>query len=183
MKNLKKFLEKYSACSDGYEFAKDLTLEQFLNTCNRGDWILWLFARTNKNDLAKLTEAKALCANTVRHLMKDERSSKAIDVALAFSRGEMTREELDAAAAAAAYAAYAAYAAAYAAYAAANATYAAAAAAAAYAAYAAADAAYAAADAAYAADAADAAKKANQKLTADICRRTLPLELWDQSEF
>lgn len=180
MKTLKNFLKKYSACKDGYEFAKDLTLEQFLNTCERGDWILWLFARTNKNDLAKLIEAKALCANTVRHLMRDERSTKAIDVALAFSRGEMDRVDLDAAAAYAAAAADAAHAdavyadaahAAHAAYAAAAAyVYAAAAVYAAYAAYA-------------AADAAAAAKKANQKLTADICREILSLKIWDQSEF
>ena len=41
--------------------------------------------------------------------------------------------------------------------------------------------------AAYAYDAADAAyaaaKKKNQKLTADICRKNLPINLWDQSQF
>ena len=176
MKKLKNFLEKYHACTDGYEFAKDLTLEQFLNTCERGDWILWLFARTNKNDFAKLTEAKALCANTVRHLMKDERSTKAIDVALRFVKNEATRDELNVAS----FYAYAAYVAA-AAYAAAAhvAAHVAAADAAAYAAYVAA-AAYA---AAAVADAYAAAKKQNQKLTADICRKVLPFEIWDQSEF
>ena len=81
-----------------------MTLDQFLNTCERGDWILWLFARTNKNDLPKLTEAKALCANTVRHLLKDERSRNAIDVALDFACGKASKVEL-ADAAAAAYAA------------------------------------------------------------------------------
>ena len=44
-KTLKEFLKKRVACEDGYKFAKDLTLEEFLNTCERGDWILWLFAR------------------------------------------------------------------------------------------------------------------------------------------
>jgi len=88
----------------------------------------------------------------------DERSWTAIEAALAWTRGEISREELAAAAAAAYAAAYAAAAAAYAAYAAA--------AAAGYAADAAAAAAYAAAyaAAAYAAYAADASDELNALL-------------------
>jgi hypothetical protein len=86
------------------------------------------------------------CARQVQHLMTDERSIAALDVAERFANGEATADEL-AVARRAAYAAYAAYAdAADAAYAAADA--------AAYAAAAADAAAYAAADAAYAAVAA-----------------------------
>jgi len=145
MKNekiLKRFLEKYHACDDGYEFAKDLTLEQFLNTCERGDWILWLFARMNRESLREITLAKGHCANTARHLMEEERSKNAVDIAIKFGNGEATRAELDAAASAADAVAASAV-----------------------------------AVAAYAAD----ARKANQELTADICRKYLPLEIWDQS--
>lgn len=162
METLKTFLDKHDACADGFKFAKDLTLEQFLETCPRGDWILWLFARTNPNLLKELTLAKAHCANTVRHLMTDERSLKAVDVAMKFGEGKATIEELANAAAAAA----ADYAAAFAANAATTA-------------YTAAAAAYAAAD--YAA--ADYARKQNRKQTADICRKFLPIEIWDQSQF
>ena len=181
-KTLKEFLKKRVACEDGYKFAKDLTLEEFLNTCERGDWILWLFTNTNPDSLKELTLAKGHCANTVRHLMKDERSIKAVDTAIAFGEGKATRDELDSAYTAAnvsyasAYAvSYAvAYAVAYAAAAAANA-----------AADAAADAVDAAASAyaaayAYAYADADAAKKENQKQTADICRKYLPLEIWNE---
>jgi len=176
-KTLKEFLEKNHACKDGFDFAKDLTLEEFLNTCQRGDWILWLFARINQNSLRELTLAKGHCANTVRELMKDERSTKAVDVAIAFGENRATLKELKAACANAAARAYAADAAD--AYADANAAYAA------YAAdddAAAAAGAYAAAAGAYAAavDAAT-AKKQNQKLTADICRKYLPLEIWNQN--
>jgi hypothetical protein len=148
MKTLKTFLEKHDACTDGFEFAKNLTLEQFLKTCPRGDWILWLFVRTNPDSLKELTLAKAHCANTVRHLMTDKRSLKAVDVALAFGGGKATREELAASDAAS-------------------------------------DAAAAAASAAYAAAAAasDAARKQNRKQTSDICRKFLPIEIWDQSKF
>jgi len=158
MKTLKKFLKNDNAPREIIIFAKDLTLEQFLATCEQGDWILWLFERTNPNSLTELTLAKALCANTVRHLMKDERSKKVIDIAIEFGNGRATRQELDAARRAY-YAAYFYYrrlrsllrlregvyyeAAAFAVY----------------------------------------ARKANQKQTANICREYLPLSIWDQSKF
>lgn len=169
-KTLKEFLEKNNACKDGYLFAKDLTLEEFLATCSRGDWILWLFVKSNPNSLKELTLAKGHCANTVRHLMEDERSIKAVDVAIAFGEGKATKKELDSAAAAADAASDAAYAS----------DAASAAADAAYDAYApnAADAAsYAASDAsdAYAAY----AYEQNQMETADICRKYLPLQIWN----
>jgi hypothetical protein len=153
MKTLKNFLEENDACSSGYSFAKDLTLEQFLNTCPRGDWILWLFKKMNPDSLRELTLAKGHCANTVRDKMTDERSMRAVDVAIAFGEGRATRKELDSASSAA--------------YAAADAAYAA----------------YAAAAAAYdAADDAAAAKEENRIATADICRQYLPLEIWNQTK-
>ena len=185
MKTLKEFLIKHKACSDGFEFAKDLTLEQFLNTCERGAWILWLFKRTNPKDKRARVLANAHCANTVRHLMKDQRSLNAVDIAIKFGNNDATEQELfDAAvAAAAAYAAAddADAEAAAAAYDAADAAYDApdafAADAAAYAAACAYTVDAAAADAAYVA-----AQKANQKMTADICRKYLPIEIWNNKE-
>ena len=193
---MKELLNKLKACQDAMEWAGDKSWQEIYNTCHRGDWLLWLFKRTNPDDLQLLTLAKGHCANTVRHLMKDERSIKAVDAAIAYGEGKISREELDAAASAA-YAAYAdaasaAYADAAAAY---DAAYAASAAA--YAAYAPYDAAAAADDAAYAysaayaasaaaaaayaaaANAAYVAKKENQQLTADICRKYLPIEVWN----
>ena len=167
---MKELLMKLNACKDAREWAGDKSWEEIYNTCHRGDWLLWLFKRTNPDDLQLLTLAKGHCAKTVRHLMKDERSIKAVDAAIAFGEGKISRDELDAADAAA-FAASASAAAAYAS--------AASAASAAYAAYAAAYAAAAASDDAYAAYVADAAKKENQQLTADICRKYLPIEVWN----
>jgi hypothetical protein len=191
---MKKLLIKLKACSEAREWAENKSWEEVYNTCHRGDWLLWLFKKTNPDDLQLLTLAKGHCVNTVRHLMKDERSIKAVDVAITFGEGKATREDADAtyAAAYAAFAAasadadaaaFAAAAATYATYAATAAAAAADAAAAAYAATAAADAAYAAAaDADADADAAAyAAKKYNQQLTADICRMYLPIEIWNIS--
>ena len=173
METLKELLVELNACKDAREWAGDKSIEDVIASCHRGDWLLWL-AKKLEMDLQPLTLAKGHCAATVLHLMKDEISKKAAQVAIDFGNGLATRDQLDAAAAAAAAAdsaAYAAYAAADAdaAYAAAAAAYAAAAAAA-YAARAnAAAAAVADVAAAAYADAAD-AKKENQKLTADICR-------------
>jgi hypothetical protein len=153
MKTFKEYLKSLNACEPAVEWAGDKPIEQIVAECHRGDWLLWLAKRCGV-ELQPLTLAKGHCANTVRHLMTDERSLKAVDVAIAFGEGKATREELDDAADAA-YAAYAA------------AAYAAHAADAAHAAYAAA------ADAAHAAYAAAAyaAHAANQQETADICRK------------
>ena len=149
-------LKKLHACKESIIWAENKTWEDIYNTCHRGDWLLWLFKRTNPGDFQLLTLAKGHCANTVRHLMKDKRSKIAVDVAIAFGEGEATIEELNNAA----YAAYAANAAAYAADAA-------------YDADADADAANA---AAYAAYDADAARKENQMLTANIIRKYIKIE-------
>ena len=176
-------LQFLNACKPTVEWAGNKTIEEFVATCHRGDWLLWLAQKCDIG-LQPLTLAKGHCANTVRHLMKDERSIKAVDIAIAFGEGKATREELDAAksaaadaaavaeadacyapaatyAAAATYADAAAYAADAAYYAEADGAYYAAAAAA----YVAAAAYYAAAAAAYVAAA------ANRMQTADICRK------------
>jgi len=157
------YLESIDACSYAIEWAANKTVEEVVSTCHRGDWLLWLAQKCDIG-LQPLTLAKGHCANTVRHLMTDERSIKAVDVAIAFGEGRASREELDSAAANAnAYAATPAYAAARAAAAAAFAANTAAA----FAANTAAAAAYAAAHASNQ----EATIAANLQQTADICRQ------------
>jgi len=167
-KTLKDFLKNHDACKEGYLFAKDLTLKEFLKRCDRGSWILWLFKRSNPESIKQLTLAKGYCANTVIHLMKDERSRKGVKAAIDFGEGRMTMEQLRP------YA-DAAYAAARAATATARAD-AADAARVAYAAYTYADAARAAACAAWYFEV---SFFENEKLSADICRQYLPLNIWN----
>lgn len=151
---MKELLKKFNACQEAVDWVGDKTLEEAWNTCHRGDWMLWLYKKMYPENIRELTLAKGHCANTVRHLMKDEQSVKAVDAAIAFGEGRISREELDAAADAAydappTYVAYTAYAAV-------------------------ADAC--AADAASAAaDAASAAKTENQLETANICRQYLKI--------
>lgn len=179
MKNFQDILNEFNACSEAREWASDKTIEQVVAECHRGDWLLWLADRLNV-DNRQLTLAKAHCANTVRRLMKDERGTKAIDVAIAYGEKKATIAQLEEAFYAAYNAAYdarhdryasVAYdAAASAAYASASVAYDAYAAAA-YAA--AASAAYAAHDAADAAD----ARAENRMLTAYICRKYIGQEI------
>jgi len=158
---MKDLLIKLDACYPAIEWAGDKTWEEIYNTCERGDWLLWLHDKTNKEDLQVRTLAKGHCANTVRHLMQDERSLKAIDTAIAFGDGRATLQELDAAYSAAADAVEDAYypRAAAAAYTANAADYA--------------------AEAAYYAAAYSVARTKNQKETADIVRKYIPIELWN----
>jgi hypothetical protein len=147
---LKQYLKSVEACEPAVEWAGNKTIEEVVATCHQGDWLLWL-AKKCDIGLQPLTLAKGHCANTARHFMNDERSIRAVDVAIAFGEGKATREELDAAAVPS-VSANAASASAYAA------------------ACAAADAAAHATDGTDAADAADAAADANRMETADICR-------------
>ena len=151
MNTMDQLLTKLGACQEAKEWAKGKTFEEIYNTCHRGDWLNWLFAKTNPEDVQLLTLVKGHQANTVRHLMKDERSLKAIDTAIAFGEGRATREELNNAAAAA-FAASAARAAS-------------------------AAGAYAAVEAAEAAEASYAnARQANLQLTADIFRKYISID-------
>jgi len=115
-------LFQLNACKSAQIWAEGKSWEEIYNTCHRGDWMCWLFVRTNPDDLQILTLVKGHQANTVRHLMKDKRSLKAVDAAIAFGEGKIDLRKLNAAfksawaaAGAATFVAYAAYAAAYAA--------------------------------------------------------------------
>jgi len=166
MKTFKELLKEIEACSKARHMVRNMTVEEAVAKCHRGDWLLWLAAKIDIG-LQPLSLAKGHCANTVRHLMKDDRSIKAVDMVITFGEGKVTIEELaayataDAAAAttdaayAAAYAVYTAYAATYAAYATAISTTANAAT----------------GTTAYAADIADTARKKNQLQTAEICKK------------
>src|SRR3990167_9148624 len=179
---MKKFnIYKFKPCLDAIEYYDTCkSSEKAWNNCPRGDWMLWIASKLGV-DIKILTLTKVHCALTVRHLIKDKRSIKALEVALKFANGKATLKELKIADSAAHVAAHINYANAAhaAAYACANATNAAAyitnatdtvntiANAAAYVAAYAADAAN--ADANYT----DAAKIKNQLKTANICRKYL----------
>jgi hypothetical protein len=154
MKNEK--ISRFYPCKDAMDwFLTQKNYKEAWKNCPRGDWMLWIAQKLGVND-RKLTLAKGKCAETVIHLMKDQRSIDAVRAAIDYGNGLINKKELNAAYAAAYAAADAA--ATFAAYAAA-----------AYAAYAA---------AAYAAFAAY-ARKENQLATANICREYLTEDVFD----
>ena len=177
-------LKEMNACDTAMEWQEGKSLEEVWNTCHRGDWMLWLLRKSEPQDNRILYLVAGHCANTVRHLMKDERSIAGVDAAIAYGEGRIDINQIRTAAAAAAaayaavaYAAAAADAAAYAAADAAAADAAAAYAAAAYAAAAYAAAAAADAAAAYAAAAYAAARNKSRQATAEIVRQHVSLEM------
>jgi hypothetical protein len=153
MKTIKEFCDKYDACRDGRAWAlthcKDMN--EVWQTA-RPEWLVWVATRNGVLTDVELRRFAVWASRQVQHLLTDERSVNALDVAERYVNGAATDEELATARDAAADAADADRAAACAAAYAADAAYAAADAADA-AAYAAARA------AAYAADAADAAAR------------------------
>lgn len=144
-------LKKIGACDRSLKDYDAMTVAEAWNSCQRGDDMLWFFSRIYPEKKMEIIGASAHCANTVRHLICDERIQKCIDIFISYSERNTSKEELDA------IASYAASAAAVAARAAAS------------------DA-YDASDASDAAHSAAYARKENQKQTADICRKYLKLE-------
>ena len=121
MSDFKNILKDLNACSDALQWLGNRTANEALRDCHRGDWLLWWFWRERNTvgfpGIRSLTKVKSECARLVQHLMKDERSIKALDACDQFYDGIIGENELRAACAAA-YAADAAADAAYAAYAA-----------------------------------------------------------------
>lgn len=93
MKTFKDLLIELNACEEAIQAAGNMTIEEAISTCHRGDWLLWLAAKI-EIDEKKLSLAKGYCANTVRHLMRDERSIKAVDAAIAYGNGLIHKNEL-----------------------------------------------------------------------------------------
>lgn len=75
------------------EWVKNKTPNQIVTECNNGSWFLLLAAHYNL-DVRKIALACGKCANTVSHLMEDERSIKAINAAILFGEGKLNREDL-----------------------------------------------------------------------------------------
>jgi len=91
MKNL---LRDLNAPSDMIEFAKGKSFRKFRAECHRGDWLLWLFAHSNPNDTKLIVLAQALCAATGYKRMPYPESKKAIEIALDFANGKATESDL-----------------------------------------------------------------------------------------
>ena len=109
MKTIKEFCDKHAACSDGRAWAlthcKDMN--EVWQTA-RPKWLMWVATQNGVLTDSERRRFAVWSARQVQHLMTDERSLNAIDVADRHVNGAATDEELAAARAAACAAAYAA---------------------------------------------------------------------------
>ena len=98
MEQLSEYLKSINACSDAIKWAEGKDLKTAWETCQRGDWMIWLL--TNSDNEVTDRELRLIavkCAREVQHLMTDPRSINALDVAERFANGEATQEDLYAA--------------------------------------------------------------------------------------
>jgi hypothetical protein len=95
-KQFQDHLIKLEACWEAREWAKGKSWEEVYTTCHRGDWLAWL-AEKQGVDKRLLVLVGGHIANTVRHLMKDKRSTDYVDTCIAYGEGGATDEELEAA--------------------------------------------------------------------------------------
>jgi len=137
MTEVEQFCRTYDACDAGAKWATahhTTMRELWSDTTMRDDWRVWVATREGVLSDKELRLFACYCARSVWHMLDDDRSKKAVEVAEAHTRGDASEAELrdatraaaDASAAAdaaahAAQAAYAANAAARAVYAASNA--------------------------------------------------------------
>ena len=93
------WLQTNKACDPSIQWIEEKniqSLEEAWNTCERGDWLLWMATKLNV-DKRKLVLCAALCARTVVQRMQDARSRDAVRVAFLWGRSKATDEQLSSA--------------------------------------------------------------------------------------
>lgn len=93
---IEEFCDRYYACHEGRTWAiencKDM--REAWDKAPEPRWVLWIATRPGVLTLRELQKFALWCAENVRHLMKDKRSTDALDVVAKYLRGEATVEEL-----------------------------------------------------------------------------------------
>ena len=96
----KKLLTKLGACREAVEWAKGKNLKTVWETCEHGDWLLWLVGNmvgtTNWPTHKQVVLAACACAETsLKYVPKDElRPKQAIDTVRRWANGKATIEEV-----------------------------------------------------------------------------------------
>ena len=109
---VKEFFGKHNACKDGVTWAESTGIKGMDELWNVGEmpseYRLWIATRDGVMSDKDLRLFACWCVRQVWHLLKDDRSKRAVEVVELYANGKATSEELDAARAAAWAAAWAA---------------------------------------------------------------------------
>ncbi len=98
MITIEEFCDKYKACKEGRDWAL-ANCESMLDAWNKlpPEWMVWVATRRGVLTDKELRLFALYCARSIEHLLLDQRSKDAIDVAERFAHGNATDEELAAA--------------------------------------------------------------------------------------
>lgn len=93
-KEFEKYLISLRACNVAMSWASGKSWSEVYTTCDKANWLLWLYCRTKRFDNRKYVLAKASCALLIKKNLPQS-FQDAIDVAIKFGNGEGTEEEID----------------------------------------------------------------------------------------
>ena len=95
MESVKEFLEGHDACKEGLDWAVSScnTLQEVWDTA-KPEWLIWLATRPGVLTESEQRKFACWCVRQVWHLLKDERSKKAVEVSELFAEGKATEKEL-----------------------------------------------------------------------------------------
>lgn len=98
MMKFKEYCESINACEEAVNWIGDKSLTEAWETCTRYDWMIWLINNSENYVTDKQLRLIAVdFARQVQHLMTDQRSIDALNVAERYANGGATDNELAAA--------------------------------------------------------------------------------------
>ncbi|MEK7557209.1 MAG: hypothetical protein AAB538_04500 [Patescibacteria group bacterium] len=105
--NIRRYLKRRGACAEGVNFASKYdTLAEAWTNCICPDWMFWMLKKIDYHDDRKLRLFACWCVRRVWHLLTDERSKQAVEVAERYAARGASSEQMAAAGEAAVAAAW-----------------------------------------------------------------------------
>jgi hypothetical protein len=91
---LREFALQHNACQEGLEWLGERDLQAMWAECHRSDWMAWLLFELGWDDARTMRLYACWCVRQVWHLLTDEHSRNAVEVAERYAAGNATDDEL-----------------------------------------------------------------------------------------